>query len=164
MRAGSAAPRIGLLTGAILLLSPLMPPPLQAQEGQIIVIRPVPSRPATRPGVPAPPLAVRTAPPVDVSPARPIRDAVGLGVPNAVVLSDTEAAAMSTGAGLSLRGSVQSLGGRIGRASNSGGHRTSDIGQASGGPSARQFGGVATSVPRATGGLGRSIVNAVAPR
>lgn len=155
--------RLFLATGAVCLTAAAGTPAPRAQEGQIIISRPVPSRPATRPGVPAPPLAVRTAPPVDIAPAPPVRDAVGLGLPNALVLSDTEAARMSTGAGLSLRGSVQGLGRHVGAAAGRG-HRAGTIGGNPGTSPSRQVGGAAGAVSRATGGLGRTVVNSVAPR
>lgn len=166
IRGHRAGPSVGpvLATVALLVIGSLAPPHLQAQEGQMIITRPVPSRPATRQGVPAPPFAVKTAPPINVSPAETVRTVVGLGVPDALVLSDSEAAAMSTGAGLSIQGHVRTLGGQVGGVTTGGGRGTSGIGQGLGPSSSQPLGGVAGAVQRSTGGLGRTISNAVAPR
>ena len=99
-RAGHSATSVilSLVTSAILLATSVVPPQVQAGEGQIIILRKVPSRPATRPGVPAPPLAVKTAPPVDVSPVKEIGQARiwNCNIPFAHVVADRSKAVTIT--------------------------------------------------------------------
>ena len=137
-------------------------PPVLAQEGQIIILREVPRRPAYRQGPPAEPLAVRTGPEVDVSPAESIVHSVVGGLTQGALVSDIEAAAVSSNAPIgtnTARGAAAAArpGSLVNAARLDGARRsTSVLSRSSSGP-----GGV---VVRATSGLGATIRNTVAPR
>ncbi len=164
---------LSLVTSAILLATSVVPPQVQAGEGQIIILRKVPSRPATRPGVPAPPLAVKTAPPVDVSPVNEIGQAITVGIGEGVLLTDFEAATISANAPLQRGGGVSGLGEQISRAaggrsrlSSGAGTVLSPIGalQGLGSSTSSQFRAAGGMITGATSGLGNTIRSAVAPQ
>ncbi len=176
-RAGHSATSVilSLVTSAILLATSVVPPQVQAGEGQIIILRKVPSRPATRPGVPAPPLAVKTAPPVDVSPVKEIGQAITVGIGEGVLLTDFEAATISANAPLQrgIEGGVSGLGEQISRAaggrsrlSSGAGTVLSPIGalQGLGSSTSSQFRAAGGMITGATSGLGNTIRSAVAPQ
>lgn len=71
-----------------------------AQDAEIIILRDVPPRPATRQAAPVPPFAVRTSPDVDVSAMKGIGSSLVMAVPNGAFLSDMEAAAVAPNAPL----------------------------------------------------------------
>ncbi len=159
---------------ALLVLSVAWPPPAAlAGEGEIIILRKVPPRPAIRDAPPAPPLAVRTAPDIDLSAVNRISGVVLDSTAAIRPLSDREAASISAepviGSGLPAKTSklgpsvLDALGQRRGGTGSDragiGGTRL--FGGATPATSLRGTGG---TIRRATGGLGVAIGKAVGTR
>lgn len=149
-------------------------PPGHAGEGELIILREVPYRPAVRESTPAPPLAVKVSPEFNASVITGAMRGLASRVSTSAILTDVEAATISANAPLQSVGAGviafgEQLTGAIINESRVLGARGAGLGVMSAvqGLGARlplQVGVAGTAVRRATGGLGDAIRRATAPR
>ncbi len=161
---------IALVASATLVSVCVVPRLVQAAEGQIIVLREVPRRVAYRPGTPAPPFAVKTTPPIDVTPVNRIGRSITVGIPEGELVSDLEAASITAKApaGFLIVGGNVGLRGETSRAAQRRSNNLDGSNAAMGplqrlGPSlSSQFRSVGRTIVNATSGLGTAIGSAAA--
>lgn len=101
-RPRSSAPLVAFAVVGMLAAGDAVMTTAAAQQGQIIVLRDVPPRIAYREEAPAPPFAVSTTPDVDLSATRTVGPRVVADVPSITIISDLEAARISTNASISI--------------------------------------------------------------
>ena len=164
-----------LMIGTLLIVSGATADSVGAQDAEIIILREVPPRPATRQAVPAPPFAVRTSPDIDVSAMKGIGSSLVMAVPDGAFLSDREAAAVAPNAPI-LQGIEHSIAisGKPGSDVLAGGTKRLGSGALantirssvaeSGSAPLSLLGRTSGTVQRATRGLGQTVHGAIVPR
>ena len=163
---------LSLAIGTLLIVCGTWVRSAAAQEAEIIILRDVPPRPATRQAAPAPPFAVKTSPDIDVSAMKRISPSLVTAVPNSALLSDMEAAAVAPNAPIlqGIDGNI-AIGGLAGTDPLAGGTKrlgsgalanTIKMGVANRGVAPlSSLGRTGNTVQRATQGLGQAIHGAI---